>query len=100
MDKYTVKILPAALEQMDKIYAYIAQNLCAKDAAQNLLDKLEDAIRSLKMLPERGAVRKSGKFANKGYRQLFADNFTIVYRIDKKEKRVIIVAVHYSRRNF
>lgn len=100
MDKYTVKILPAALEQMDKIYAYIAQNLCAKDAAQNLLDKLDDASRSLKMLPERGAVRKSGKFANKGYRQLFADNFTIVYRIDKKEKQVIIVAVHYSRRNF
>lgn len=42
MDKYTVKILPAALEQMDKIYAYIAQNLCAKDAAQNLLDKLDE----------------------------------------------------------
>ena len=100
MDKYTVKILPAAFEQMDKIYAYIAQNLCAKDAAQNLLDKLEDAIRSLKTLPERGAVRKVGKHANKGYRQLFVDNFTVVYRIDKSKKQVIIVSVRYSRQNF
>ncbi|MBR1761238.1 MAG: type II toxin-antitoxin system RelE/ParE family toxin [Schwartzia sp.] len=100
MDKYTVKILPAAFEQMDKIYAYIAQNLCAKDAAQNLLDKLDGAIRSLKMLPERGAVRKVGKYANKGYRQLLVDNFIIVYRMDTKGKRVIIVAVQYSRRKF
>ena len=91
MDKYTVKILPAAFEQMDKIYAYIAQNL---------LDKLDDAIRSLKMLPERGAVRKVGKYANKGYRQLLVDNFIIVYRMDKKGKRVIIVAVQYYRRKF
>ena len=100
MDKYTVKILPAAHEQMDKIYAYIAQNLCANDAAQNLLDKLEDAIRSLKMLPERGAVRKVGKYANKGYRQLFADNFTVVYLINQSKKQVIIVSVRYSRQNF
>ena len=100
MDKYAVKILPAVFRQIDKIYAYIAQNLYAEDAAQKLVNKLEDTIRSLKVLPERGAIRKIGKYADKGYRQLFVDNFIVVYRIQKSKRQVIVVAVHYSRQYF
>lgn len=39
-------------------------------------------------------------YSNKGYRQLFVKNFTIVYRIDEEKKQVIIVTVRYSKCQF
>jgi hypothetical protein len=43
--------------------------------------------------------RTVGAYANKGYRQLFIKNYTVIYRIEEVEKRVIVVTVVYSRRN-
>ena len=38
------------------------------------------------MFPYRGAERKVGAYAENGYRQLFIDNFTAVYRINETNK--------------
>jgi len=48
LDKYTVKLMP-----------------------RNLIDELEKAILTLDFMPYRGAERKVGAYANKGYRQVF-----------------------------
>ena len=47
-------------------------------------------------MPYRCPKRKRGIYANKGYRQLFIKNYTIVYRIDEISKSVMIVTVRYS----
>ena len=65
-----------------------------------IADIIEEAIFSLEDLPYRGAERKTGSFANKGYRNIFVKNFTIVYKIDEKKKTVIIVTVKYHRELF
>ena len=65
-----------------------------------MVNEIEEAILSLEQLPERGAERKVGIYANKGYRQLFVKNYTIVYRADKKSKTVIVITVKYSHQNF
>lgn len=54
----------------------------------------------MEVMPQRGAKRRVGAYANKGYRQLFVKNFTIAYRIDEVKKQVIIVTVRYSRSEF
>lgn len=100
MDKYVVKLLFRAYRDLDGIYAYIAESLLEPGAAQKLLDVLEQAIFSLGELPQRGALRKKGAYANKGYRQLFIKNFTVVYRVDEAKKQVIIVTVRYSKSQF
>ena len=51
-------------------------------------------------MPNRGAPRRIGNYANKGYRQLFIKNYTIVYRVDETEKQVIIVTVKYAGSDF
>ena len=61
---------------------------------------LEDAILSLNEMPYRGSIRRTGAFANRGYRQIFAKNFTIVYRIDEAKKTVVIVTVRYIPSSF
>ena len=51
-------------------------------------------------MPERGAVRRSGIYANRDYRQLFVGNYIIVYRVKKEEKQVHIVTVRYAPSSF
>lgn len=100
LDKYEVKLLSKALRDLDGIYAYIANNLLEPDTAAKLMDELEEKILSLESMPYRCAERRSGVYANKGYRQLFVKNYAVIYRIDESEKEVLIVTVRYSKSNF
>ena len=100
LDKYSVKLLSAAYRSLDEIYTHIALELHAKELGLNVIDKLEEAIFSLEIMPQRGAKRRAGAYAKKGYRQLFVKNFTIVYRIDEAKKQVIIITVKYSKSHF
>jgi addiction module toxin, relE/stbE family len=95
LSSYGVKISPQAYEELDGIYKYIATNLSNPAAAINLVNEIETAILSLDEMLYRGATRKIGRYANAGYRQLFVENYTIVYRIDEGKKLVIIVTVRY-----
>lgn len=100
MDKYSVKLLSVAYRNLNEIYEYIAAELKAELEALNLIAKLEEAVLSLEVMPLRGPKRRVGAYANKGYRQLFIKNFTIVYRIDEVKKNVVIVTIKYSKGQF
>jgi addiction module RelE/StbE family toxin len=93
-------LLSRAYRDLDGIYAYIAETLLEPSTAQKLLDVLEEAIFSLEELPKRGAPRRNGAYANKGYRQLFTKNFTLIYRVDETNEQVVIVTVRYSKSQF
>ena len=92
--------MPRALKSLDKIYQYIATNLSEPGIAEKQADRLDAGILSLCSMPSRCAMRRVGAYANKGYRQLLVDNYTIVFRIDEKNKEVIVVSVRYSRSKF
>lgn len=100
MDKYTVKLYARAYRDIDGIYTYIAENLLSSDTALNIVDELEKEIFSLEKFPERGAIRRTGVYANGDYRQLFVKNYVIVYRVRKEKKEVHIVTIRYSPSNF
>ena len=100
MDKYDVRLMSRALQDLDEIYAYIARELFAPGTAEGLIDRIEKAILSLEEAPYRGAVRRIGLYAGRGYRQLFVGNFTIVYRVDEDQKLVLIVTVRYTPSRF
>lgn len=100
MDKYYVKMTPKAERDIDEIYEYLAMKKEVPEIALNLVDLLENTIFSLECMPYRGTERKVGTYANKGYKQLFVKNFTIIYRVDEKRHIVIIVTVRYTPREF
>lgn len=100
MTKYTIKLLPKAYRDIDEIYLYIAAKLQISNISEKLIGDFEKAILSLEELPYRGSERKVGNYANKGYRQIFIKNFTIIYRIDEKNKQVLVVTVRYTPCNF
>lgn len=100
MDKYDVRLLSRAYHSLDEIYGHIAENLLSVQAAEQLISALEDAFTSLAEMPCRGAKRRTGAYAGRGYRQLFIKNYIIVYRIDESAKQVIIVTIKYSKSKF
>jgi addiction module RelE/StbE family toxin len=99
-NRYIVKLLPRAYRDLDGIYEYVAKTLMEPGTAVKLIDALEEAIFSLESMPNRGPSRKRGMYANKGYRQLFVGNFTIVYRVVEAKRMVLIVTVRYSKSRF
>ena len=98
MEQYSVKLLRRAVQDLDDIYGYIAQTLLEPETASHLLGRLEDAIFSLETLPYRCPERRVGTYANHGYRQLFVEGYTIIFRIDEPKKLVVIVTVRSSLR--
>lgn len=100
MDKYQVKLMPKTFRDLDHIYKYIAHEIREPETAEHLLKEIEQAVFDLEMMPERGSPRNVGAHVNQGYRQIFVGNFTIVYRVDKKRKLVIVVTVRYTPSQF
>lgn len=100
MDKYVVKLYARAYRDLDGIYTYIAENLSEPGTAINMVNELETAIFSLEQLPERGAIRRIGAYANGNYRQQFVKNYCIIYRVLKEKKEVYVVTVRYTPSNF
>lgn len=100
MDKYRVRLYARAYRDLDNIYTYIAKTLQEPGTAEKMATALEDAIYSLETFPERGSLRRTGIYANQGYRQLFVKNYVIVYRVQRKEKEVYIVTVRYAPSQF
>lgn len=100
MDKFAVKLYTRSYRDLDGIYNYIGNNLFEPTIANNMIDALEEAIYSLEYLPERGALRRIGSYANGDYRQLFVKHYIIIYRVLKEKKEVHIVAVRYAPSQF
>lgn len=100
MDKYRVKLLARAARDLDEAYNHIADEFKEIGTAEHMADLLDGAILGLDEMPYRGSVRRTGAFANRGYRQIFVKNFTIVYRIDEEKKLVVIITVRYTPSSF
>ena len=100
MDKYNVSLTSRALRDLDGIYVYIAQTLLVPETALGLVDKIEKDILSLEEMPYRFPERKTGAYANRGYRQHFVGNYTVIYRIDEKRRQVIVITIRYSPSQF
>lgn len=95
-----MKLYARAYRDLDRIYTYIATNLSEPTVALQLVQALEEAIFSLEQLPERGALRRVGAFANHNYRQIFVKNFCIIYRVLKEKREVHVVTVRYAASEF
>ena len=100
MDEYKVSLTERAMRDLDSIYIYIAETVIEPKTASELISEIESGIFSLDQMPHRCLGRRTGVYANRGYRQLFVNNYTILYRIDEEEKRVIVVTVRHSQQQF
>ena len=99
MDKYTVKINPKAVRELNQIYEYIANEKLAPENARGQVNRIKKAILNLSTFPQSHQERTEGKYARKGYRQLLINNYIAIFRIDESQKTVYITTIQYQGRD-
>ncbi len=82
-----------------KIIMYIARNF-DKNTALRKLESLEKSILSLENNPYLGVVPKYPVLKHQGYRVLILDKNLVFYKVDEKEKEVIVYAVVDQRQDY
>jgi plasmid stabilization system protein ParE len=94
MKQYSVQITNKALEDMEEIYTYIAEQLQAPENAMGQYNRIAEAIQELNVFPERVRIMASEPEHTMGLRQLPIDNFSAFYVIE--DDKVIVTRVLYS----
>lgn len=97
----TYKIIFSQQANLDlrEISEYISLTLSSPNTATNLLNKLEKAILSLKIFPERYRVYQTEPLKSKKIRLFPVANYIILYTTDIPSKIVNIIRVIYGKRN-
>lgn len=96
--KNKVKYTPAAIDDMDEIFSYIAQDNVF--AAETLLEKLDKQISELGIFLNMGSVLSDDEFTlvERGYRFIVVHPYIVFYRFIGNI--VIIHRVLHGRRDY
>ena len=96
MESYDVLFLQEALDDLEEIVLYIAQD--SRQAALRMHDKIVETANDLTVFPKRGRLVPDKKMAAAGYRMLAIKPYIAFYRINNKNVfmyRILHGAVNY-----
>jgi toxin ParE1/3/4 len=93
-NKYTLRYLPVAVDDLVSIFDWIANDSPTNAAA--FVEKLDQRIGSLKRHPIFGHIPRDEKLKNSGYRILVIESYLVFYMIRGKTVEIHRV-VHGSR---
>ena len=86
--KYEVKVTKQAIEQMKEIAEYITWEILAPDAANKLLDEMENTISSLAEMPNRMSLVDEEPWRSEGIRKVIVKNFLIYFWTDDENRTI------------
>ena len=95
---YEVEVSEQADRDLREIFEYIAFELQSPENAIGQLDRLEEQILSLDMMPERYRKYEKEPWKSRGFRVLPVDNYVVLYIPDSDKKVVTILRVMYAGR--
>lgn len=98
-EAYVLRYSKEALDDLRKIYSYIANELLVPDIAAEQVKRIRKAICSLDLLPARHPLVEWEPWASMEMRQLVIDNFIAYYLINDKQAMVTVVRIFYGGRN-
>jgi addiction module RelE/StbE family toxin len=96
METYDVRFLQEALEDLEEIVLYIAQD--SSQAALRMRDKIIEKANDLSVFPKRGRLVPDRKMAAAGYRMLGIKPYIVFYRV--VERNVLIYRVLHGATNY
>ncbi len=96
MERYEIKFLKDALEDLEEIILYIAKD--SKILALKMHDQIMDTAKDLTTFPKRGRLVPDKKMAAHGFRMLIVMPYIIFYKID--DNTVHIHRVLHGARNY
>ena len=94
-NKYILRYLPVAVDDLISIFDWIAHDSPARAAA--FVDKIDQRIGSQKKHPFLGRVPRDEKLKNTGYRVLIVESYLVFYVV--RGKTVEIHRILHGSRN-
>lgn len=99
-NQYKVIITSTAYREINKIYDYITEELYAKNAANDLMEKVEEEVQRLKYAPKIHTEIEKIDELKRYYRRIVIKNYIILYTIDEEKNVVFISHMYYGGRNY
>ena len=99
-ENFQIRFTPLAYEDLDEIDTYISVTLVNPQAAERLLEEMENSISQLVQFPYIGSEVDDPYLARKGYRKLVVENYLVFYLVDSDQKQVVIMRVLYGAREY
>jgi toxin ParE1/3/4 len=96
MEVFDVRFLQEALEDLEEIVLYIAQD--SRQAALRMHDKIVEKSNDLAIFPKRGRLVPDRKIAGAGYRTLGIKPYIVFYRVI--DRNVFIYRVLHGATNY
>ncbi len=93
-NKYILRYLPVAVDDLISIFDWIANNSPATAAA--FIEKLDQRIGSLKTHPFLGHIPRDDKLKGSGYRVLVIESYLVFYVVRAKTVEIHRI-IHGSR---
>lgn len=87
---YKIVYLPIARRQLEEAVMYIAEELCAPDAADDLLDAVDEAACALSEMPYRHALYPLLFAMKREIRFVPVRNYNLFYVVNEDRKTVEI----------
>ena len=97
---YKIIVTDPAQKDLQKAVSYISNELKNKQAAFNLLDLVEESVKSLTDMPERYAVVDDETLSRESFRFIPIKNYLLFYIVRKETQTVVIQRFLYARRNW
>ncbi len=82
MEMYRIKITDEALDDMEKIYKYIAKVLLSPENAMGQYNRIADEILTLESFPEKFSLFDIEPEHSMGIHKMIVDNYVVCYVID------------------
>jgi toxin ParE1/3/4 len=97
---YQYRLMPSAVQDLQEIADYIAEQLSAPESAIRLLKKVEEAIRSACAFPLSLPLVNDELLRMKGYRKILVDNYIVFVLPDQKNEALNVMRVLYYARDY
>lgn len=97
---YKVVITEDADRDLDRILAYLTQQLYSEQAASTLVAEYAQVLEQLEQFPSMCEVAHSVSRAGKEYRKFLLGNYVGVYRVQEREQQVVILRIFHGSQNY
>ncbi len=96
---YSVVYLPGAKRQLTDAVMYIADELCSPDAAEKLLDAMDNVAKSLADMPYRYPIYPALHAMKREIRYVPVQNYLLFYTVHEARKTVEVWRFLHQRQN-
>ena len=97
---YKLSVAELAHDDLRNIISYIAQTLCAPEAAADFSDEVRKCYAQLKKNPLIYALCSDERLAKEGYRKALIKNYILVFKIDELKKAVTVLRFFFGAENY